>query len=307
MPARPGRTYPKELATDPCMARGGLSAAVLTFRTLEELRTRGFMTDPIGTSPGAGCENEILAFGPFRLDPRRPVLQQAGQPVRVGSRALELLIVLVERAGETVSTDELLARVWPSEVRLVTLRAHIASLRKILGDGKPGTQYVESVYGRGYRFAAPVTRLREVQDPARSADNSPVPMMRMAGRAQGLSTLAARVPQRGFVAITGAGGVGKITLAPTYPHGVCFVDLPLLSEPRRISDALAAALGLVDRAGDDPLAAATLTFLQEQVDSHGAGQARARHRGCRGPLGEGAAGRPRCSRVRPISRASCSS
>jgi len=112
---------------------------------------------------GAGGTGCALAFGPFRLDPLGRVLWEAGKPLRFGGRALQILIALVERAGETVSTNELLARVWPNvAVESVTLRVQISALRKILSDVQSGIRYVENVSGQGYRFAAPITCLHEL-------------------------------------------------------------------------------------------------------------------------------------------------
>src|SRR5258706_2618930 len=100
-----------------------------------------------------------LAFGPFRLIPSQKLLLDNDKPVRLGSRALELLIALVERAGEVVGRDELVARVWPSTiVEESSLRVHIAPLRKALGDGHGGARFITNVTGRGYCFVAPVTR-----------------------------------------------------------------------------------------------------------------------------------------------------
>jgi predicted ATPase/DNA-binding winged helix-turn-helix (wHTH) protein len=237
-----------------------------------------------------GTHYDVLAFGPFRLDPVQQVLREAGKPLRLGSRALEILLTLVEAGGETVGKNELFARVWPNSViEEGTLRVHIAALRKILGDGESGIRYVQNVAGRGYRFAAPVTRVQEgapstsgdasasttpISDTSGSrayrADNLPAPQTRMLGRAQALSTLVARVPQRRFVTITGPGGIGKTTLAlsvadtlaPSYPQGVCFVDLASLTEPRLVAASLASALGLAALA-TDPLPG-ILSFLQEK-------------------------------------------
>jgi predicted ATPase/DNA-binding winged helix-turn-helix (wHTH) protein len=220
-----------------------------------------------------GAAEEVLAFGSFRLDPVRLVLRKAGKPVRMSGRALEILVALVERAGQTVGTHELLARVWHhGTVEQGTLRVHIAALRRTLGQGEPDVHYVENVSGRGYRFAAPVSRLLGMADgsavPPNTAsaetvsgasdasgyrsDNVPALLTRMVGREQALSLLIARVPQRRWVTLTGPGGIGKTTmalsvaaaLAPSYPHGVCFVDLAALSEPREVAAALGTALGL---------------------------------------------------------------
>jgi DNA-binding winged helix-turn-helix (wHTH) protein len=103
-----------------------------------------------------------LMFGPFRLDPLQRVLQEGDRPVRLGSRSIEILLVLVERAGELVGKDEIMERVWPNSVaEEATLRVHVSALRKALGHGQNGARYVENVTGRGYRFVAQVTRLEQ--------------------------------------------------------------------------------------------------------------------------------------------------
>jgi len=102
----------------------------------------------------------IYEFGPFRLLTGPGLLLKAGKPVRLGSRAREILIFLVERAGRTVRKAELVKRVWPDTiVEEGTLRVHIAKLRKALEDGQRGMRYIESVTGHGYRFVAPLSPL----------------------------------------------------------------------------------------------------------------------------------------------------
>ena len=100
--------------------------------------------------------NSVLAFGPFRLFPAERRLEREGSPVRLGGRALDLLIFLVERAGEVVPHQTLLAGVWRDvNVEESSLRFHIKNLRKALGDTQSDTRYVTNVPGRGYCFAAP--------------------------------------------------------------------------------------------------------------------------------------------------------
>jgi len=82
--------------------------------------------------------------------------------VNLGSRAWEILLMLVERAGNVVRKRELLERVWPDiAVEEGTLRVHVSDLRKALGDGQQGIRYIENVTGRGYRFVAPLIRADE--------------------------------------------------------------------------------------------------------------------------------------------------
>jgi len=106
---------------------------------------------------------QALAFGPFRLFPVQRLLLEDEQPIRLGSRALDILVALVERAGEVVAKEELIARAWPNTVvDEAALRVHVAALRKVLS-GESGIRYVENVSGRGYRFVAPLARLDDGQ------------------------------------------------------------------------------------------------------------------------------------------------
>src|SRR6202011_632348 len=105
---------------------------------------------------------ETFVYGSFRLIPAQRMLLDDGKPLRLGSRALEILMVLVERAGETIRKDELIARTWPDTVvEENALRVHVAALRKTLGDGRAGNRYIANIPGRGYSFVAPVTRRHE--------------------------------------------------------------------------------------------------------------------------------------------------
>ena len=98
-----------------------------------------------------------LFFGSFRLLPQQRLLYRDNTQVRIGCRAREILVMLVERAGQIVKKHEIVARVWPDiVVEEGTLRVHIAGLRKVLNDGKDGARFVESVTGLGYRFVAPI-------------------------------------------------------------------------------------------------------------------------------------------------------
>jgi DNA-binding winged helix-turn-helix (wHTH) protein len=100
---------------------------------------------------------ESFLFGSFRLLPRQRLLLSGDEPVRLGSRALDILIALVERAGDLVSKDELMARVWPNTfVVQANLTVHVSALRRALRDGIDGNRYFVNVPNRGYYFVAPV-------------------------------------------------------------------------------------------------------------------------------------------------------
>jgi predicted ATPase/DNA-binding winged helix-turn-helix (wHTH) protein len=199
------------------------------------------------------------AFGAFRLLPAQRLLMESDRPLRLGSRALEILVALVEGAGKTVKKSELIARVWPGiVVEEATLRVHIAAIRKVLGDGRAGMRYVENVTGQGYRFIAPVTQVEdESPSPAVSATieaalNMPGPLTRVIGRAPVVATLATRLLHRHFVTLVGPGGIGKTTVAlaaadrlrSSYRDGVRFIDLASVTDPLLAPAALASALGL---------------------------------------------------------------
>jgi predicted ATPase/DNA-binding winged helix-turn-helix (wHTH) protein len=210
-----------------------------------------------------------IAFGPFRLYPQQRLLFRADTPLRLGSRAREILVTLVEHAGEVVKKRELIGRVWPdSIVEEGSLRVHVAALRKALGDGgEAGIRYVENVNGHGYRFIAPLTRLDEappapIERPptVEHPHTMPSSLTRVVGRGPVIDTLASCLPYRRLVTIVGPGGIGKTTVAlatanhlhDAYSHGVCFIDLAAIGDPLLISGTVASALGLTT-VSEDPV------------------------------------------------------
>jgi DNA-binding winged helix-turn-helix (wHTH) protein len=100
-----------------------------------------------------------LAFGPFRLCPSQRLLFEGGRPLRLGSRAFEILIALLERDGEVISKRDLIARAWGSvSVAEANLKTQVAALRRTLHDDQTGSRYIYTVTARGYCFVAPVRR-----------------------------------------------------------------------------------------------------------------------------------------------------
>jgi DNA-binding winged helix-turn-helix (wHTH) protein len=113
-------------------------------------------TDQPKASNPAGATTADVSFGSFRLLPAQFLLLEANKPVPLGSRALHILIVLLERPGELVSKQELMARVWPDLfVEPYNLSVQISALRRVLGDGRGGNRYIINIHGRGYSFVAP--------------------------------------------------------------------------------------------------------------------------------------------------------
>jgi predicted ATPase len=200
-----------------------------------------------------------LSFGPFNLLVSERLLTKEGAPIELGSRALDILIALLSAPNEVVSKKELMERVWPDlSVEEGSLRFHMASLRKALGDGLDGARYITTLAGRGYCFVAPVSRASSLRDGASVASanfphaNLPNRLSRMVGRDEDVLKLSAQLPASRFVTIVGAGGIGKTTVAVAVGHhlseafmgAALFVDLGMLSDPNLVTTAIASMLGL---------------------------------------------------------------
>jgi DNA-binding response OmpR family regulator len=98
-----------------------------------------------------------IRFGPFCVHPRSRKLFADGQPVDLGSRAFDLLIVLLEAQGALVSKDSIMQRLWPTTVvEESNLRQQMAFLRKALGGFRDA---IKTIPGRGYIFAAGTERV----------------------------------------------------------------------------------------------------------------------------------------------------
>ncbi|TWI49742.1 putative ATPase [Pseudoduganella flava] len=185
------------------------------------------------------------AFGPFRLLPLQRVLLEDGRPVKLGSRAFDILAALAERHGAIVPKHELIARVWPGTVvEESNLRVHVAALRRALRDSA-GRRMIGSVAGQGYALLPPV----QWQAPAAP------PLPDDAGaHAKLVQALAQHLPQRRLVTLTGPGGVGKSTAAQAVAarlgahYCVHSADVAAASDP---AAALGDALGLPP--GTDPV------------------------------------------------------
>ena len=107
----------------------------------------------------------IYQFGPFQFDSVERILQRAGQPVLITPKALQVLLVLVRRAGHLVTKDDLMQEVWPGTfVEANNLAFNISLLRKALGEDSASPGFIETVPKRGYRFIASVTELPASDD-----------------------------------------------------------------------------------------------------------------------------------------------
>lgn len=99
----------------------------------------------------------IYEFGPFRLEPTERLLRRGQHAISLKPKAFDLLVILVERHGRLVTKEQLMDALWRgTSVEEGNLTHTISTLRKALGDGQNGDQFIETVPTRGYRFVAAV-------------------------------------------------------------------------------------------------------------------------------------------------------
>jgi predicted ATPase/DNA-binding winged helix-turn-helix (wHTH) protein len=191
----------------------------------------------------------VLHFGPYAFHLRQRLILDGDRPLRMGGRALDILQVLVERAGRVVRKEQLIALVWPtSVVEEINLRVHIAALRRALGDGENGQRYIVNVPQCGYSFIAPVrcdsaaqVVFEGLQTPRH---NLPARLTPVAGRDSLVGGLVRKMPLCRLMTVTGAAGVGKSTVAlrvaelllQYYRDGVWQVDLSLIDGDTSLLD-----------------------------------------------------------------------
>jgi predicted ATPase/DNA-binding winged helix-turn-helix (wHTH) protein len=221
----------------------------------------------------------VLFFGPYSLSPKRRLLLKGEDALTIGSRALDVLITLVEAAGAVVDQRQLEATAWPNVVvGAGSLRVTIAGLRKALGDGKDGVRYIANVTGRGYCFVAPISRSVDgpsapspLPGPGDSKEHKlPPPLVRILGRSETVEALTALLTTHRFVTVVGTGGMGKTTVAVHVGHAVTetfcgavyFVDFSAITDPGQVPDAVALTLGATLRL-HEPLTGLA-TFLSDR-------------------------------------------
>lgn len=204
----------------------------------------------------------VYISGACEIDLHLRELRMRGSPVPLGGRAFEILEVLRQQAGELVTKDELLDRVWGgTAVSENLLQVHISAVRKALG---PHRSLLKTHSGRGYRLLgnwtiappdysrspmASDSTLREVTE---GENNFPVLVTGVIGRETALQHLSGLLSAYRIVTLVGAGGIGKTTLAlhaarqllPEYDDGIRLVEFASLSDPKLVPSTVASALGL---------------------------------------------------------------
>lgn len=200
----------------------------------------------------------VLRFGPYAFHLQQRLILEGDRPLRMGGRALDILQVLVERAGDVVSKDELIAQVWPtSVVEEINLRVHIAALRRALGDGQDGQRYIVNIPQRGYSFIAPVEQVPAgmlvlFENVQKHQHNLPARLTPVTGRDSIVGSLVRQLPVRRLMTLAGPGGIGKTTVAlrvaelllQHYEDGVWLVDFAAIDDPARVVDHLIQTLEL---------------------------------------------------------------
>lgn len=225
----------------------------------------------------------VFRFDRFEVHPGQRALLEDGRPLRIGSRAYDLLAALCRRHGEIVSTQELLTAAWPNQVvEESSVRVHIATLRKVLGDGRAGKRYITNVPLRGYCLVAAVDVVSQTaldgdvpESSAPAIENaSSVPELPpyasgLVGRAQESTELLQRLREYRCVTLVGAGGIGKTSVAVPVARrfeqiegiDLAIVELGTLTQEELVPAAVASSLGLVV-SDSGPLLPAIATFLR---------------------------------------------
>ena len=197
-----------------------------------------------------------LRFDRFELQPQERRLLVGGHDAGLGGRALDVLIVLAQRAGQLVSRNDLIDLAWPGlVVEENNLSVQISSLRKVLGG-----EIIATVPGRGYRFTAPVDDAPALIEPQPAAPapavklqtNLPAVLRPLLGREGELAALGTLLDQHRLVTLVGSGGIGKTLLAQhllaqrqqRYTHSVCWAELASIADAAALPSAIAAALGV---------------------------------------------------------------
>lgn len=205
------------------------------------------MSEPAGTF--------VYRFDRCELQPRERRLLIAGAPAALPARAFDVLLALVERAGQLVTKDELCARVWSRlAVEENNLQQQVSTLRRVLG-----ADAIATVPGHGYRFTREPLRITPAA-PATAhtaAGRLPQPLTSFVGRERELAEARALLASARLLTLVGMGGIGKTRLslqlaeaaASACPDGAWFVDLASLRDGSLVPHQVAQVLGVQEEAG----------------------------------------------------------
>ncbi|MBR8314778.1 helix-turn-helix transcriptional regulator [Burkholderia dolosa] len=195
----------------------------------------------------------MIRIGTLHVFLDRREIRSNGKLLRIGSRAFEILELLIRANGALVSKDEIMQRVWPhTVVEENNLQVHIASLRKALAGDR---NLIVTVPGRGYRL---VVTPDGGDAPMRPATLRPAAVpSALFGRERTVADVLAALQAARVVTLVGAGGIGKTRIAieaaaraeARFAEGSVFLSLATVACPRFVPDALAGAFGIAQPAG----------------------------------------------------------
>ena len=107
--------------------------------------------------PSSG-QARLVRFGVFEVDFEAGELRKNGTRIRLQEQPFQVLAVLLERAGQVVTREELRQNIWPSDTFVDfdhSLNTAVNKIREALGDSASNPRFVETLARRGYRFIAP--------------------------------------------------------------------------------------------------------------------------------------------------------
>ncbi|MGJ5131962.1 MULTISPECIES: ATP-binding protein [unclassified Bradyrhizobium] len=179
--------------------------------------------DPLSADGAPIFDPELIAeecyeFAGFRLLPKRRALVRGADRIAIGGRALDLLCLLVARAGDVVGFADLMRLVWPNvTVEEANVRVQINILRKILSQWEEANCAINTVPNRGYCFVLPVRHHPggEGSTGSRAQPSPTLPILagKIVGRDDAIRIIEDALEESRLVTITGPGGIGKTTVA----------------------------------------------------------------------------------------------
>ncbi|GAB7527408.1 ATP-binding protein [Paraburkholderia sp. 2C] len=216
----------------------------------------------------------MIRIGSIEVDLERRQLLRDGAPLQVGSRAFDILAVLIEARGNLVLKNDLLRQVWPlTFVEENNLHVQMSRLRYLLGDSRA---LLQTVAGRGYRLSG--TEVQQIEAggspdrPTGSAassqrnvpNNLPERASDIIGRDDATLDIINALETNRHVTLTGAGGIGKTTLAievaykalASFTDGVYWISLASATDYHSVLDAASKAIGI--NPADGPLSFARI-------------------------------------------------